>query len=310
MSTTPTNANFYADFKALSALKLDAKSDEQKALRGAAQQFESLFTAMMLKNMRAATSSIGGTDHSSEMDLYQSMFDQQISTQMSKGKGLGLADMLVQQLTRTGLVKGGSSATTPPADAAQATSSMSGASSAVQPTTSTSTKATPTSTPADFVQAVWPHAQIAAQRLGVDPATLVAHAALETGWGKHVPCNSDGSSSFNLFGIKASSNWNGDSVGAHTLEFEQGTAVKRVQRFKSYDSPAECFADYASLLSNSPRFGAANNSGANVNQFAHALQKGGYATDPQYANKLKAVAQSVMSLVSRTAQVATNRADT
>jgi len=328
MSTSPTNANFYADFKSLSALKLDAKTDEQKALRGAAEQFESLFTAMMLKSMRAATSQMGGMDNSNEMDLYQSMFDQQISTQMSKGKGLGLADMLVQQLTRSGLVKGSDEAegrglkAEGQSDASNAVAPTVGRTSVRQSGQDVGLKSDLQSdlqpsasnqkpnSPADFVASVWPQAKAAAEQLGVDPATLVAHAALETGWGKHVPCNADGSSSFNLFGIKASSNWNGDSVGAHTVEFEQGVAVKRVQRFKSYDSAAECFADYASMLSNSSRFSGASNTGSNTSQFAHALQKGGYATDPHYATKLKAVAHSVMSLVSRAAQATTQQADT
>lgn len=318
MSTSPTNANFYADFKSLAALKLDAKTDQQKALRAAAQEFESLFTTMMLKSMRAATSSIGGTDNSSEMDLYQGMFDQQIATQMSKGKGLGLADMLVQQLTRSGLVKGGAEAEGRSAEQPSSASGLQRSAVSPQPLSSSS-DLQPTayslppnsSSPSDFVQALWPHAQAAAQQLGVDPATLVAHAALETGWGKHVPCNADGSSSFNLFGIKASGGWNGQSVGAKTVEFDQGVAVKRVERFKSYDSAAECFADYASLLSNSSRFSGSRNAGSNAGQFAQALQQGGYATDPHYAAKLKAVAHSVMSIVSNNAaQAASTRADT
>ncbi len=145
---------------------------------------------------------------------------------------------------------------------------------------------------------MWPHAQQAAQQLGVDPTTLIAHAALETGWGKHIPCHGDGSSSHNLFGIKAGNNWNGSSVGTATLEFTDGVAVKKVDRFKAYDSTAQCFADYASLLASHPRYNKTLNAGSNTAKFAQALQSGGYATDPNYAHKLKAVARSVMSLVS------------
>lgn len=354
--TTPTNnATFYADFKSLAALKHEAKTDSQKALRGAAQQFESLFINMMLKSARSATSSVGDSlGGGSEMDLYQGMFDQQIATQMAKGKGLGLADMLVQQLNRSGLVKGSASPTAPtnvnstdkgsgikisPPQRTLTTSSDSnvGRASArqapdvglkpnLQPSTlHTSLKVSTDSgvgrasarlnedvglkpnlqnisplhatSPADFVQKLWPQAQAAAQQLGVDPTILIAHAALETGWGKHVPCNADGSSSFNLFGIKAGSSWNGQSIGTPTMEFSQGVAVKRVERFKAYDSPAQCFADYASMLAGHARYGAALNSGTNTAQFAHALKQGGYATDPDYVAKLKAVARSVMSIV-------------
>lgn len=328
--TAPTNnATFYADFKSLSALKLEAKNDSQKALRGAAQQFESLFINMMLKNMREATASVrDSADGSNEMNLYQGMFDEQIATQMSKGKGLGLADMLVQQLNRSGMVKGAStdkasaskeSVTQPSPSVKQPPSTNTERSSVPRPAAVTTTGsvtrdksvATPSTasttdnasktpsyaSPAEFVEKMWPYAQEAAQKLGVDPTTLIAHAALETGWGKHIPCHDDGSSSFNLFGIKAGTSWNGGSIGAATLEFDQGVAVKKVERFKSYDSPEQCFADYAALLANHPRYGETLNAGANAAKFAHALQKGGYATDPQYATKLKAVARNVMSLV-------------
>jgi flagellar protein FlgJ len=153
-----------------------------------------------------------------------------------------------------------------------------------------------------------PHAQVAAQQLGVDAATLVAHAALETGWGKHMPSNADGSSSFNMFGIKAAAGWQGQSVGATTLEYEQGVAVKRVERFKSYDSPADCFGDYAKLLSGAERYTTARNSGNNANQFAQSLQQGGYATDPNYANKLRAVAGAVRAIQIGATQVGSTQA--
>jgi flagellar protein FlgJ len=149
-----------------------------------------------------------------------------------------------------------------------------------------------------------PHAQDAAQQLGVDPATLVAHAALETGWGKHMPINADGSTSFNLFGIKATHAWQGQSAGATTVEYERGVAVKRTAQFKSYDSPADCFGDYAKLLGGSSRYAAARNSGDNAHQFAQSLQQGGYATDPLYANKLRAIAGVVRTLQVGSSQAA------
>jgi len=323
--TTPTNnATFYADFKSLSALKHDAKTDGQQALRGASQQFESLFINMMLKSMRDATSSVGDSiTGGHEMELYQGMFDEQIATQMAKGKGLGLADLLVQQLNRSGMIKNAPASNSVPAEKTQSTNTIEKTSSQVANNPDVSTQAIKAhtkshavhtaqvtqkfSSPADFVEKMWPHAQEAAQKLGVDATTLIAHAALETGWGKHIPCQGDGSSSFNLFGIKAGSKWNGGSVGANTLEFSDGVAVKRVERFKTYDSPADCFADYASLLATHPRYGETLNTGSNTSKFAQALQSGGYATDPHYATKLKAVARSVMSLVSGVAGNATTQ---
>ncbi|HWK52403.1 MAG TPA: flagellar assembly peptidoglycan hydrolase FlgJ, partial [Steroidobacter sp.] len=145
----------------------------------------------------------------------------------------------------------------------------------------------------DFIRTMWPHAQKAAQELGVDPHALLAQAALETGWGKAVPCNAAGECSFNLFGIKAGSQWSGATVNVPTLEFEQGIAVRKVERFRSYDSPADSFSDYARLIRNNPRYENALGAGANIASFASALQQGGYATDPEYARKLVAVANEL-----------------
>ena len=130
-----------------------------------------------------------------------------------------------------------------------------------------------------------PHAREAARELGVDPNALLAQAALETGWGKSVPCNAAGDCSYNLFGIKAGSSWSGATVNVPTLEFEDGAAVRKVDRFRSYDSPADSFRDYARLIRNNPRYEDALNAGSDVAGFASALQSGGYATDPDYARR-------------------------
>lgn len=319
MSTDATKtASFYADFGSLSALKRDAKANSGKALRETAQQFESLFTQMMLKSMREASFGDELTG-SSEMDFYQGMYDQQLSVQLSKGKGLGLADLLVQQLSRSGLVQGGESTESTQSSPAVNISAQPYAPSATKNTTTTGSDATtdaaattssnwrPTSRD-EFVRDVWPHAQQAADQLGVDASTLVAHAALETGWGQHVPCNADGSSSFNLFGIKAGSRWSGDTALNQTAEYEDGQRVQRVESFRSYTSPAECFADYAALLDGGQRYAGARDAGSNAQQFAQGLQSGGYATDPAYASKLQQVAASVRSLLGQTAQVSDSSA--
>ncbi len=153
-------------------------------------------------------------------------------------------------------------------------------------------KLLPDGDPVNFVRALAPHAQAAADKLGVSVRALLAQAALETGWGKHLPSHGDGSSSFNLFGIKAGSSWDGDKVSVPTLEYEGGVAVRRRDHFRAYDSPAASFADYATLLSDSPRYARALGQGENIAGFAHALVRGGYATDPAYAAKLTAIANS------------------
>ncbi|MGD9843499.1 MAG: flagellar assembly peptidoglycan hydrolase FlgJ [Steroidobacteraceae bacterium] len=297
ISTPNSNTEFYGDFTALSALKRDARADNPQALHQAAQQFESLFTEMMLKSMRAANfgDSLTGSD---EVDFYQGMFDQQLSLQMAKGKGMGLADMLVQQLARSGLA-GTTAEVTKPNVASSSTLQRQSSLSATAPTAivATTGKVDIPTTPDEFVRCIWPHAQTAAKQLGVDPAMLVAQAALETGWGKHIPENTDGSSSMNLFGIKAGGLWQGASTEANTLEYEQGKPVQQAAHFRSYDSMADCFADYAQLLGSKARYQGAINTGGDAKQFAQSLQRGGYATDPAYSDKLQAVVRSVSSLL-------------
>ncbi|HKS58100.1 MAG TPA: flagellar assembly peptidoglycan hydrolase FlgJ [Steroidobacteraceae bacterium] len=273
--TAPTHINFFADFQGIAALKNDAKAQAPTALKEAARQFESLFTQMLLKSMREANKSFGEDSlfGSDQADMYQDMFDDQIAMQMSKGKGLGLADMLVRQL------QGGVGATSQAQEAAAAPKTQA-------PTPVASSKD-------DFLRTMRPHAEKAAREIGVDPDALLAQAALETGWGRSVPCNAQGECSYNLFGIKAGSQWSGSTVNVPTLEFESGIPVRKVERFRAYDSPADSFRDYAALIRDSSRYASARGAGDNVEAFASALQQGGYATDPNYAQKITAVADEV-----------------
>jgi peptidoglycan hydrolase FlgJ len=147
--------------------------------------------------------------------------------------------------------------------------------------------------PEEFVQKLWPCAQEAGKALGIDPKHLLAQAALETGWGKSLPCDTDGTTSNNFFGIKAGQSWQGDSVSVKTLEFEGGVPVPKQAKFRSYDSAADSFRDYVEVLRNNPRFAGALNTGNDAKAFASALQRGGYATDPRYAMKIETIAQNL-----------------
>jgi flagellar protein FlgJ len=201
--------------------------------------------------------------------------------------------MLVQQLTQAGLAGRSQDAVAKP-DSTNTSLPVSNISS--------STHQPLTTSKADFVRTMWPHAEQAARELGIDPHALVAQAALETGWGRSVPSDAAGGSSFNLFGIKAGANWAGATVNVPTIEFEEGVAVRRVERFRSYSSPADSFRDYAALIGNNPRYENAVGSGGDVANFATALQQGGYATDPEYARKVVAVADQVRELKSVSGQ--------
>ena len=263
------NAN---DFRQFAELRRSARADDPEALREVARQFESIFTKMMLDGMRAASfgDPMFGSD---EGDMYQSMMDDQLAIEMSQGKGLGLADMLIRQLSRGG-------------DAASATPSS-----------------VDEGTKQKFIEKMLPQAEAAGRELGVDPRAIIAQAALETGWGTSQPADASGNS-HNLFGIKAGAGWKGASVASATTEFDGGVAGTEVARFRAYGSAEASVNDYVSLLRNNPRYSAALNTGGDVHAFATALQRGGYATDPDYANKLEAVTAQVAEQLGQGQEVA------
>ncbi|MEJ1961213.1 MAG: flagellar assembly peptidoglycan hydrolase FlgJ, partial [Gammaproteobacteria bacterium] len=318
MTTPVADASVYTDLNGLSALKRDARAQDPATLRKVAQQFESIFAKMVLTSMRQATSSVGDSlTGSTQTEFYQGMFDDQLSIQLTKGKGLGLADMLVQQLTRSGLVKpdaakgasattiGGDATTGAPGAAMRGNASQSDAAGALTATEGFISKMLSgnaqaadiqqwkAGSPEEFVAKLWPCAQAAGKELGVDPKHLLAQAALETGWGKSLPCDPNGDTSFNFFGIKATGDWQGDSVTMKTLEFEGGLPVQKQAKFRAYDSPADSFRDYVSVLRDNPRYAEALNTGKDAHAFASALQRGGYATDPAYATKIAAIAHNL-----------------
>jgi flagellar protein FlgJ len=229
---------------------------------------------MMLKSMREA--SLGeGLGDSQETAFYQDMFDQQLSVQLSKGNGLGLASSLVEQLVRAGAVPGGAAAEP----------------SAAPPITMRDAQPSDAERQ-DFVTRLQPLAEKAAAQLGVAPESIIAQAALESAWGQRTPAGRD-PNSFNLFGIKAGGAWQGSSATALTTEFTAGAPQQQLQSFRSYASAADSVADYSSLLSGSSRYAGALNTGGDVTAFASALKRGGYATDPDYVQKLVATAASV-----------------
>ena len=295
MSVPLVDSSQVAATGSLATLKQAAASGNPQALREAARQFESLFTSMMLKSMREASFKDPEFD-SDQGDLYQEMYDDQVAAEMSKGKGLGLADMLVQQLRRGGVGgtdPAGTSSPQPASNTPALTTRGATAATGATPsaTASSSGSACPSSAQqAAFAQALWPDAQQAARQLGVNPVTLLAQAALETNWGRSVPQGTGGSTSNNLFGIKASADWSGPAVSNSTQEYSGGSASTVKAQFRSYGSAGQCFQDYVDLLKSNPRYAGALGTGNDVQAFGSALQQGGYATDPAYASKLTAVA--------------------
>lgn len=296
MSELP-DVGSYHDLRSLNRLRALGKTDEQAALRAAAKQFESVFLQELLKSMRAANEVFEDDDFfggGGNSEFYEQMHDEQLALQLANQQALGLAEVMVQQLSRrTDISSDKSSPATRNVLPARPPSA-----SAVNPTTSVST-ATPV-TPLNFVKTVLPHAEQAASALGVDPALLIAQAALETGWGraltpaaggKSLPVASD-NNGHGYFGIKADNAWQGDTRTRSTLEYVDGIPQRQHARFRAYPSAAEAFADYTHFIQHSARYAEAVKHAAEPAQYAQSLQRGGYATDPAYAEKLMRVYNS------------------
>lgn len=291
-------------------------------LESAAREFESLFVQMMLKNMRAAGLSEGILD-SQGTEVYLEMFDKEVAREMASSQSLGIAKMLVEQLgsalsgqqadpsvrvAHSAPVMAATAAPKSPIGERVKIDSES-ASLPVRPivppkaveaapaidTNNSPAPAGPAGasisavqgfeSPDAFVAELWQAAQEPARALGVSPSTLIAQSALETGWGKHIPKRADGTSSYNLFGIKAGANWNGDTVTKTTLEFVNGVAEPRREAFRAYGSLNESLTDYVRLVGRAPRYQDAMKVGTDASAFFSELQQAGYATDPSYAKK-------------------------
>jgi len=139
----------------------------------------------------------------------------------------------------------------------------------------------------DFIATIRPYAEQAARALNIRPDVLLAQAALETGWGKHVIHTQQGVNSYNLFNIKAGGSWQGPSVNVSTLEYQGANAGMERADFRRYHSYAESFADYVKLMQSNDRYQDALAAGKNSAAYAQALQDAGYATDPAYAAKIR-----------------------
>ena len=313
MTVPAVDPNLFSDAQSLATIKSQAAAHNPKALRAAAQQFESLFIDMMLKSARAANfkDPLFG---SSQQSMYQSLYDQQLSIELSKTHTFGLAEMLVQQLQRqwanpNGPAPAGAAPASSPGSAPVSVPTPAAAPSAAVTTATALPSAVSASSPSAsvggtsaaqqsaFTKTLWPDAQRAARQLGVSPVSLIAQAALETDWGRSLPRTAGGTTSNNLFGIKATG-WSGASARTATHEYQNGTRTATEANFRAYDSCSQCFQDYTTLLSSNPRYAGALGTGNNVAAFATALQQAGYATDPNYARKLTAVAATVQRTLS------------
>lgn len=291
--------------RATDALRSGARRLDPAAISEVARQFEAMFLREVLRDMRAgslAEDVLG----SSEGDMYQEMFDAQMASALSRSGGLGLARMLERQLLEhaarspeaaDGPARGEEQSAAPghapvPAPAVTASLPERGSPVVHRDAPRTPAAAVPVESAQSFVERLLPHARWAAEKLGVSPAAIIAQAALETAWGRRMPLTADGRPSHNLFGIKAGASWGGASASAQTLEYADGVAVRGRAEFRAYDSIEEGVRDYVAVLSRNPRFRQALSAGTDALGFVAGLARSGYATDPSYAQKLKAVLAS------------------
>lgn len=303
-----------------------SNSKDPAAIDKVARNLESAFAKLLISSMRSSGLSDDDSLFPGAAGHYRDLYDQQIARIMSEGRGLGLQAAIRHQLggeTALPASSAHSSAPSsamypltdttqplpvrllplalstsgpPPQTAAQEYAIDLPAAAYERPSVCSATAARfaetrGATTPEEFVAAIWPHAQQAATELGIPAKTLVAQAALETGWGRKIPRQPGGSEAHNLFGIKATGRWRGESVTTTTTEFVNNVAHRETANFRAYASPADSFADYVRLLKNNPRYADTLNSSGDGKRFAQALQQAGYATDPNYAAKLDAIAE-------------------
>lgn len=300
------SARIYTDFDGLAKLRAKAgEADNEAALDEVARQFEGLLLQMMLKSMREASFG-GGMFDTQQSRFYRDMHDQQIAIDMANSTSLGLADLIKQQLAGG---QGGNGTPRMPADyladpivsaRSQPVAAPQGPGPASPGVDGVAVSGSRTDenaidfggSPEGFLRALWPAAERAASEMGLSPEALLAQAALETGWGRHVMSRNGGGSSHNLFGIKADSSWGGDRVRQTTLEFKDGVALKTRAAFRAYDSYGQSLSDYVRFIQSNPRYRRALEVVDDERRYFRELQRAGYATDPDYAEKIERILDS------------------
>ncbi|MFC4699947.1 flagellar assembly peptidoglycan hydrolase FlgJ [Glaciecola siphonariae] len=331
------------DLGSLDTLRAAAKSGDEGALEEAAKQFEAIFVQMLLKSMRKAQDAMADKDspfNSEQVKFYRDMHDQQLATDLSTKGSLGLADVIVQQMSLNNGVMPASavrndadlsmlnrnaklraqfmeksaiedlSGKSPHQNAQQTPNQSSSsllqsielrqvASQNGQATQAQNkvqdaqpTKKAAFASPKEFIKALYPQAQAAAERLGISAKALIAQAAVETGWGKFMIHQGDGNNAHNLFGIKADKRWDGNKTVIDTLEFKNNIPQKQQAAFRTYSNFEESLHDYVDFVSGNPRYQHALEKAQAPNEYFKELQRAGYATDPKYADKVMSVYNS------------------
>ena len=262
-----------------SALRARAAADPKAAIKAAAKQFEAMFMQQLMKSMRESSLGTGMLENSGTQ-MGTEMLDTQFANKMAGLPG-GLGDVIARQLERQ---MNGVAPATLAAPAASAAGAPAGTATHVKPSQE------------EFLRLHQQSAAGAEAQTGIPASFMVAQAAHESGWGKHEIRNADGSSSYNLFGIKAGAGWKGKVAQVATTEVIDGQPRKVIAKFRAYASYDESFRDYARLMKDNPRYAKVVAAGNDAHGFAQGLQRAGYATDPAYADKLTRVINTTLRL--------------
>lgn len=306
LNDTQSLANAAWDANSLNELKAKTGQDPKGNMKSVARQVEGMFVQMMLKSMREALPK-DGLFSSEQTRMYTSIYDQQIAQQLS-AKGLGLADMMVEQMGGNADPQEDAGKVPMKFDMQTVTSFQN------QALTQMERQAIPkapsneeplTGDSKDFLAQLSLPARLASEQSGIPHHLILAQAALESGWGQRQILTEKGEPSFNLFGVKASSNWKGPVTEITTTEYENGEAKKVKAKFRVYSSYLEALSDYVGLLTRNPRYAAVTNANS-AEQGAQALQNAGYATDPNYARKLTGMIQQMKAMGEKVAKAYSN----
>jgi peptidoglycan hydrolase FlgJ len=319
---TAHSTDVYTDLNGLAKLKTEARKNSPAAIKEVAKQFESIFLSNVLKGMRDAKLADGISDND-QSKFYKEMYDQQLAVHLSGKPGVGLADLIAKQLShddkqdnkklgledylnrssgsnktatnvshsvpKPGVSRENSDWLKPDKDIIHSYLNDKKQIKEISENKLKNLFSRPIQSTEDFIQKLYPYAEQAAKELGVAPKVLLAQAALETGWGRSVIKHSNGSSSFNLFNIKAGKSWHGDQARVSTLEYENGVTRREQAGFRSYNSYQESFQDYVHFIKSNPRYQAALQHVGNSERYLQELQRAGYATDPSYARKVMGI---------------------
>lgn len=321
-----TNPRLYTDVQGLEELKYQSQTNSDAAIKEVSHQFEAMLLQLVLRSMREANKSFGSDLFGNEqMEMYQDLYDKQLTLALSSNNGTGLAAIIEKNMRQHNNLPAKSDAagdntptqhitdnitpyraerlathqhSTPMNDQHDAIAAVANNDKHAINTISTSNPAERTkvqeifSSAEEFVKKLWPAAKAAASAIGTSPQILLAQAALETNWGKKIIKASDDSSTHNLFNIKSGSSWDDKSVVKETLEQKNGVITKEKAAFRSYASYMDSFMDYVALLKNNIRYNQALKQSDDPHKYMQALQSAGYATDENYADKVLKIFKS------------------